>query len=615
MSTPQLFIVGQFSKIDMLIPRYESQPTGYYRLGSWIELPSPPVPMNRWFSRFTRFAFCTFFFYEPFFVCFLLLLISSPASATPPKFTSVTKEAGIHFKHHDGARGQRYFIEPLGGGAAFLDYNNDKFQDIYFVNGADLSLLPKGRLDRDEPPRNALYRNNGDGTFTDVARAAGVADIGYGMGCAVGDYNNDGFPDLYVTNFGANIFFRNNGDGTFTDVTTETGTGDTRWGTSCAFVDYDNDSFLDLYVTNYVKYTIESDQICMNKGVRVYCDPRLYEGELDILYHNNGDGTFTDVTEFASFSGATGRGLALAWGDYDDDSDMDVYIANDADQNFLYRNDGDGTFTDVSLTAGVGFSEDGEPENGMGVDFGDYDNDGRLDLIVTNFQGQTNTLYHNEGHGLFSEVSYASKIGTMSLPYLAWGVSFCDYDNDGYQDLFVANGHLDENVQAFNPTGFYQQPNLLFRNNRDGTFDEVGVNSGFGIRLEKVSRGFAYSDYDNDGDLDLLVTNLRGSPDLLENRGGQNTWLTLKLVGTRSNRDAIGARVKVTTGNLIQIREVRSGSSYLSQNDMRLHFGLGKHRRIDSIEFRWPSGLQERLEEVEVNQALTLVEGSVKSSR
>ncbi|MCE2396493.1 CRTAC1 family protein, partial [Candidatus Poribacteria bacterium] len=260
-------------------------------------------------------------------------------------------------------------------------------------------------------------------------------------------------------------------------------------------------------------------------------------------------------------------------------------------------------------------SEDGDAENGMGADFGDYDNDGRLDLVVTNFQGQTNTLYHNEGNGLFSDVSYASKIGTISLPYLAWGVSFCDYDNDGYQDLFIANGHLDENVQAFNPTGFYEQPNLLFHNNRDGTFDEVTLDSGSGMRLEKVSRSFAYADYDNDGDLDLLVTNLKGTPDLLENRGGHNTWLTLKLIGTRSNRDAIGARIKVTTGNLTQIREVRSGSSYLSQSDMRLHFGLGKHRQVDRLEIRWPRGLQEHLEGVKANQALTLVEGKVKSSR
>ena len=570
--------------------------------------PQPPTHIAAYLSNFPKSMKSIFL------VCFPLLLISNPSVAAPIQFTSVTKEAGIHFKHHDGASGQLYFIEPLGGGAAFLDYNNDGLQDIYLVNGADLPPLAERQSDGVEPPRNALYRNNGDGTFTDVAGTAGVADTGYGMGCAVGDYDNDGFPDLYVTNFGANVFFHNNGDGTFTDITRETGTGDTRWGTSCAFVDYDNDGFLDLYVTNYVKYTIESDQICMNKGARVYCDPRLYEGELDILYHNNGDGTFTDVTEPAGFSKAAGRGLALAWGDYDDDGDMDIYIANDADQNFLYHNNGDGTFTDVSLTAGVGFSEDGEAENGMGADFGDYDNDGHLDLVVTNFQDQTNTLYHNEGNGLFSDVSYASKIGTMSLPYLAWGVGFCDYDNDGYQDLFIANGHLDANVQAFNPTGFYEQPNLLFQNNRDGTFDEVGVDSGLGMRLEKVSRGFAYADYDNDGDLDLLVTNLKGTPDLLENRGGQNRWLTLKLIGTRSNRDAIGARVKVTAGNLTQIREVRSGSSYLSQNNMRLHFGLGEYRQVDWLEIRWPSGLQEHLEGVKPNQALTLVEGNVKSN-
>ena len=549
-----------------------------------------------------------------FLLSLLLSLISNPSSTVPPQFTSVTDEAGIHFKHHDGGSGQKYFVEPLGGGAAFLDYNTDGFQDIYLVNGADLPPFTEKQSKKIEPSRNALYRNNGDGTFTDVSTASGVGDTGYGMGCAVGDYDNDGFPDLYVTNFGANVFFRNNGDGTFTDVTRGTGTGDTRWGASCAFVDYDNDGFLDLYVTNYVKYDIESDQICMNKGVRVYCDPRLYEGELDILYHNNGDGTFTDVTGSVGFSEATGRGLALAWGDYDDDGDMDVYIANDADQNFLYRNNGAGTFADVSLAAGVGFSEDGEAENGMGADFGDYNNDGYLDLIVTNFQDQTNTLYHNEGNGLFSDVSYASGIGTVSLPYLAWGVSFCDYDNNGYQDLFIANGHLDENVQAFNPTGFYEQPNLLFRNNRDGTFNEVGVDSGSGMRLEKISRGFAYADYDNDGDLDLLVTNLKGSPDLLQNRGNQNAWLILKLIGTRSNRDAIGARVKVTAGDLTQIREVRRGSSYLSQNDIRLHFGLEKYRQVDRMEIRWPSGLQEQLEDVKPNQILTLVEGSVKSS-
>ncbi len=523
------------------------------------------------------------------------------------KFVEVTKEAGIHFKHHDGRSGRRYFIEPLGAGAAFLDYDNDNFQDIYFVNGADLP----GATSK-EPPRNALYRNNGDSTFTDVTQTADVGDTGYGMGCAVGDYDNDGFPDLYVTNFGANIFYRNNGDGTFTDVTAETGTGDTRWGASCAFADYDNDGFLDLYVANYVKYAIESDKVCTRKGMRVYCDPRLYAGELDILYHNNGDGTFTNVTESAGFSKATGRGLAVALGDYDDDGDHDLYVANDAYQNFLYRNNGDGTFMDVSLIADVGFSEDGEAENGMGVDFGDYDNDGRLDLIVTNFQGQTNTLYYNEGNELFSDLSYASKIGTISLPYLAWGVNFFDYDNDSYQDLFIANGHLHENVRKFDPVGFYEQPNLLFRNNRDGAFDEVGVQSGQGLRLEKVSRGAAFADYDNDGDLDLLVTNLNAPPDLLRNNGGnQNAWLTLKLVGTCSNQDAIGARVKVTTGNITQIREVRSGSSYLSQSDMRLHFGLGEHQQIDLIEIRWPSGLKERLEGIQANRMLTLIEGKV----
>ena len=559
--------------------------------------------------RFTCTAFVTLVFVS-------LGLVNQPQTfARPVKFAATTKQAGIHFEHHDGRSGRRYFIEPLGAGAAFFDYNNDGFQDIYFVNGADLPGMTSN-----EPPRNALYHNNGDGTFTDVTEAAGVGDTGYGMGCTVGDYNNDGFSDLYVTNFGPNVLYHNNGDGTFTDVTDLVGTGDARLGTGCAFADYDNDGFLDLYVTNYVQYTLKSDKVCTNKGVRTYCDPRLYAGELDILYHNSGDGTFTDVTEAAGFSKATGRGLAVVFGDYDDDGDVDLYIANDADQNFLYRNNGDGTFSDVSLIAGVGLSEDGEAENGMGVDFGDYNNEGRLDLVVTNFQGQTNTVYRNEGNGLFSDRSYASKIGVVSLPYLAWGVSFFDYDNDGYQDLFIANGHLQENVREFDPIGFYEQPNLLFRNNRDGTFDEVGMGSGQGSvgedvilpPLERVSRGAAFADYDNDGDLDLLVTNLRASPDLLRNDGeNRNAWLILKLVGTRSNRDAIGARVKVRTGKATQIREVRSGSSYLSQNDMRLHFGLGRYKQVDLIQIRWPSGLHERLEKIQANQILTLIEGKL----
>ncbi|MBI1928211.1 CRTAC1 family protein [Candidatus Poribacteria bacterium] len=591
----------------------------------------------------------------------LLTLISAPTFAGQPQFVDVTKAVGIHFKHHDGRSGHRYFVEPLGSGAAFLDYDRDGFQDIYFVNGADLASpqhprsIPPSKEDRGDVggeglPWNALYRNNGDGTFTDVTETAGVGDTGYGMGCTVGDYDNDGFPDLYVTNFGANVLYHNNGDGTFTDVTARTGTGDRRWGASCAFADYDNDGFLDLYVTNYVKYTIESDKVCMNKGIRSYCDPRLYEGEQDVLYHNNGDGTFTDVTQVAGFSppffppklGGTeggGRGLAVVFGDYDDDGDQDLYVANDADPNFLYRNNGDGTFTDVGLIAGVALSEDGEVENGMGADFGDYNNDGRLDLVVTNFQGQTNTLYRNEGNGLFLDVSYASQIGAVSLPYLAWGVNFFDYDNDGYQDLFVANGHLHDNVRAYDPLSAYEQPNLLFRNRRDGTYDEVGIGpahataggqTGILPPRAKVSRGAAYADYDNDGDVDILVTNLHDSPDLLRNDGGnQGSWLTLKLVGTPpvhggdrgatlgsppragggSNRDAIGARVKVTTGDTAQIREVRSGSSYLSQSDMRLHFGLGQHERIDLVEIQWPSGLKERLENIIANQILTIIEG------
>ncbi|MBT7099158.1 VCBS repeat-containing protein, partial [Candidatus Poribacteria bacterium] len=483
--------------------------------------------MSRWWTRLAAVA--------------LGLAVASAALAA--QFARVTEAAGINFKHHNGSSGGRLFVEPLGSGVGVLDYDRDGFQDIYFVDGADLPGATS-----DTPPRNALYRNNGDGTFTDVTHAAGVGDTGYGMGCAIGDVDNDGFQDIYVTNFGPNVLYRNLGDGTFADATETAGVGDARWGASCAFADIDGDGFLDLFVTNYVRYSVETDKVCENQGIRSYCDPRLYEGEGDILYHNNGDGSFTDSTVASGLSAATRRGLAVVFGDYDGDGDADLYVANDADPNLLYENDGAGTFDEVGLLAGVGFSEDGETENGMGADFGDYDNDGDLDLVVTNFHGQTNTLYRNEGAGLFMDVSYASRTGAASLPHLAWGAVFLDHDNDGRQDVFVANGHLHDRIAMLDGTQRYEQRNLLYHNVGGGVFEEIGSAAGDGLAVEKSSRGVAYVDYDNDGDLDLIVTNLADAPDLLRNDRAHGAWLRVELVGSRSSRDAIGGRVRVDVG-------------------------------------------------------------------
>ncbi|MBI1929140.1 CRTAC1 family protein [Candidatus Poribacteria bacterium] len=524
------------------------------------------------------------------------------------RFTEVTSQAGIHFQHTDGRSGRRYFIETLGSGAAWFDYDRDGDLDIYFVNGTDLLPSPKGK--GGVPPTNALYRNNGDGTFTDVTSEAGVSDGRYGFGCCVGDYDNDGFPELYVTNFGPNVLYHNNGDGTFTDVTAQAGVGDERWGTSAAFADYDKDGDLDLFVANYVDYRFENHSVCYRGELQVYCPPADFVGAPDVLYRNNGDGTFRDVTQEAGAFNPSGKGLGVVWGDYDNDGYPDLFVANDTTPNMLYRNNGDGTFTDVALFVGVALGGKGVPLGGMGTSFGDYDNDGWLDLIVTNFQDDPNSLYHNDRDGTFGDATYASGLGGSSLPYVGWGVDFVDLDNDGYQDVFVANGHIYDNVEAFDPGYTYAQRNQVFRNRGDGAFDEIADQCGPGLLLNKVSRGAAFGDYDNDGDIDVLITNSNQTPDLLRNDSvNPNHWLILETVGTVSNRDGIGTRVKVVAGGISQIREVKSGSSYLCQSDMRLHFGLGAASIVDLVELRWPSGLVERFEGMKANQFLRLKEG------
>jgi hypothetical protein len=524
------------------------------------------------------------------------------------QFVDVTQEAGIRWKHTDGRSGQKYFMETLGSGAAFFDYDADGDPDLYLVNGAPLP----GYVAQ-EVPTNCLYRNNGDGTFTDVTEKSGVGDTGYGHGCAVGDYNNDGQLDLYVTNYGTNRLYRNNGDGTFTDVADIAGVTEPRWSSSCAFADYDRDGNLDLYVVNYIVFDIDENPWCglKEKGIRAYCEPDNFPAQSDTLFRNNGDGTFTDVTKSAGIYNTTGKGLGVVWGDYNNDGVPDIYVANDSTENFFYHNNGDGTFEEVGFMVGVALSENGAAENGMGTAFGDWNNDGWLDLTVTNYAQQTNTLYHNDADGFFTDATATTKTAQLTYPYLGWATAFIDYDNDGYQDLFVANGHLHENLAELGQQGTYGQRNLLFRNNYNGTFTEVSETLGPGMKLEDVSRGATFADYDSDGDIDIVVTNANTAPRLLRNDGGnQKNYLQIRLVGTRGTTDAIGARVKITTGDLTQTREVRSGDGYLSQRDLTLHFGVADYAQIDRVEIQWQSGTKQRIKSVPANQMLSLEENS-----
>ena len=518
------------------------------------------------------------------------------------RFTDVTARLGIDFRHTNGESGQKYFIEPIGSGVVLFDFDNDGDLDLYLVNGTDLPGHTSPVL-----PTNRLYRNDGD-IFADVTLEASVGDTGYGLGCCVGDYNNDGFTDLYVTNYGANVLYRNNGDGTFTDVANVAGVAGNHFSSGCAFVDIDADGYLDLYVVNYVQFDLETNPECTRQGVRTYCTPEALQGATDILYRNNGDGTFTDVTAKAGIGGADGKGLGIVCGDIDNDGDVDIFVANDTTPNFLYRNDSDTAIrmTEDALFAGVALSEEGRAYSGMGANLGDFDNDGYLDIVITNFQDQTNSLYHNAQSGFFNEMSFAKGIGERSLPYLAWGVDFIDFNNDGWLDLFVANGHLDDNVAEIDPIGTYAQPNQLFLSNRGLNFVEF-VDAA--IADQKVSRGTAFGDIDNDGDVDIVVSNLKDTPTLLRNDSDKTSrWLSVKLVGTHCNRDAIGARVTVVSGNLTQIREVKSGSGYLSQNDLRLHFGLGDATRVDRLTVRWLCGKVQTLQNIETNQVLVISE-------
>ena len=525
-------------------------------------------------------------------------------------FTDVTSEIGLDFKHTDGRSGRFYFLEELGSGAAFFDYDNDNDLDIYFVNGSDLPGYNSAKK-----PINQLYQNDGRGKFTDVTLQAGVGDLGYGVGCCVGDYNNDDYLDLYVTNYGNNVLYKNRGDGTFVDVTDQANVGDSRWGSSCAFADYDNDGDLDLYVTNYVQFDFEKHKTCRFNDVETYCQPQDFQGQSDLLYQNNGNGTFTNVTREAGVYNSRGRGLGVVWGDYDNDRDPDLYIANDTNDNYLYQNNGHGKFTNVAFYAGVALGENGEMGSGMGTDFGDFNNDGFLDLIVTNFQDEVAILYKNEGNGFFSDITYISGIGEKTLSTLGWGTAFFDYDNDGDKDLFIANGHVCDNINQIYPEKTYPQTNQLFENLGNEVYREVTAFAGDSLRRKAPSRGAAFGDYDNDGDIDILVTNSNSKAQLLRNNGGnRKNWIKIQIVGEIGDRSGIGTRVEVTCKSLVQIAEVKSGSSYLCQNDLTLHFGLDDHEIVDKITATFLNGSVCETKPVTVNQTIQIYEsGKYKS--
>jgi len=520
-------------------------------------------------------------------------------------FTDITTQAGISFRHVASPE-KKYIVESMSGGVALFDYDNDGDLDIYLVNSLTVDLVKtKGKT------KSQLYRNLGGGKFTEVAEKAGVSDIGWGMGVAVGDYNNDGFEDLYVTCLGPDYLFKNNGDGTFTNVTAKAGVSDPRWSTGASFFDYDRDGDLDLFVSNYVDFDVNNlpefgqGKSCQYKSIAVQCGPRGLKGAGDSLYRNNGNGTFTEVSKAAGVSDPDGYyGLGVITSDFDEDGLIDIFVANDSTPNFHYRNKGDGTFEEIGFVAGTGVNENGSEQGSMGVTVGDYDHDGKLDLFVTNFADEYNTLYHNNGKNSFTDLSYAAKVAAVSLPYVGWGTKFFDYNNDGWVDLFVANGHVYPQLPG------YRQRRLLHRNNRDGTFSEVSADFGAVLTEDRVSRGVAFGDIDNDGDIDLIIADLDGPPQLLRNDGGNtDNSILIKTVGVKSNRSGIGARVTVVSGDLTQVDEVRSGDSYISQSDLRLHFGLQKRTKVDSIEVHWPSGVVDKVSSVGVNRIVTIKEG------
>jgi len=535
-------------------------------------------------------------------------------------FLNVARESGLNAKTiFGGEHKNKYLLETTGCGVAFYDYDNDGWLDIFLVNGTRLEGFPAG-----SEPVSHLFKNNRDGTFTDVTMKAGVAHSGWGQACCVGDYDNDGWDDLFVTYFGKNVLYHNNGDGTFTDVSQKAGVAGNgkRWNTGCAFVDYDRDGKLDLFVANYIDMDLATAPVpesgpCLYKSIMVACGPPGLEGGKNILYHNNGDGTFADVSEAAGITSAAGTyGLGVLTADFDNDGWPDIYVADDSTASALYHNKKNGKFEDIAIEAGCALSPDGKPQAGMGVSAADYDMDGNLDIVKTNFAGDTPSLYHNVGGGSFEDATFTAGLGAHTQ-FLGWGCGFFDMDNDGWPDILICNGHVYPEVEQLKTEAAYAQRKLLYQNLRNGHFADISFQAGPGISEPSASRGAAFGDFDNDGDLDIVINTVNDYPKLLRcDSKLTNNWIKIRTIGTKSNRSGIGARLVCTThppGETKahqQIDEVRSGGGYFSQSDLRVHFGLGKAEKVDVLEIRWPSGQVDTLKDVKANQVIYVKEGA-----